>query len=161
MTVDQAKLQLAALAEDPRFKERTDARDATAFAEVTRLGRIARSMPPEPVAPINQMDVMTESVGRELESVQMRAESLRNDGFTELQVYEYLNDRPMPLAQRQYHDRELRVLKSDADFVRRYLAGDLSARAEMRRHTSALTMRVGTLDEINAWEAAHKGRKPA
>lgn len=158
---EQAGAQLAALRADPKFLERIEARDANAFAENTRLYRLSIGMTAEPQAPINAMDVMTESVGRELQDVQMRAESLRNDGFSPVQIYEYLNDRPMPLAQREIHQRELQALKSDPDFVRRFLGGNLSARAEMRRVTAALTMRVGTLDEINAWEAAHKGRKPA
>jgi hypothetical protein len=160
LSPDQAQARRDHLAADQKFQDRIAAKDAAAFEEHTKLWRVAHGMSPEPQVPINAMNVMTETIGRELQSVQMRAESLRGDGLNETQIYEYLNGRPMPLGQRQIHERELRVLKSDTGFVQRYLAGDLAARAEMRRHNTALTMRVGTLDEINAWERAHLGKKP-
>jgi hypothetical protein len=151
----QAQARIEARATDPQFAARVAARDPVAFAENTRDWRIAHGMTPEPVAPINTTDVMTETIGRELEDVQRRADSLRADGFNEPQIYQYLNGRPIPFREHQFHERELRVLKSDQAFVQRFLAGDLSARAELRRHNAALTMRVGTLAEIDAWDRAH------
>jgi len=52
----------------------------------------------------------------------------------------------------------LKRLKSDPEFVKKYLAGDLAARDTMRRHSVGSVMRTGTLSEIQTWELAHYGK---
>jgi hypothetical protein len=66
-----------------------------------------------------------------------------------------LNARPIPLGERRYHEQELARLKRDQTWVQKYLGGDPEARRQMRMHTSALTLPVGTLEQINAWKTAH------
>lgn len=155
-----AQARRDALAADPAFQERVKLRDATAFDEATKLWRISHGMPAEPVMPVNAVDVMTESIGRALQEVQMRADGLRNDGFNETQIYEYLNGRPVPLRERQDAERALANLKRDKTFLQRLTDGDPAARYEYRRVHVNLTMPVGTLEQIEAWEAAHARRKP-
>jgi hypothetical protein len=77
------------------------------------------------------------------------------DGMDDESIYQVLNGRPMPLAERRWHEQELARLKRDQAWVQRYFDGDCEARLQMRKHTAALTLPVGTLEQINAWETAH------
>jgi hypothetical protein len=70
-------------------------------------------------------------------------------------IIEYVNGRPVPQAQHDYHTREFARLKADRAFVARYLSGEIEARRELDRHIFGRKMRVGTLAEIEAWEKAH------
>jgi hypothetical protein len=79
----------------------------------------------------------------------------RNTTMTEQQIVEYVNNRPIPQAQRDHHIREWNRLKSDPAMVRPWADGDLEARREFDRHGYGRKMRVGTLAEIEAWEHTH------
>lgn len=159
-TPEAAAAQMEVLKQDPEFMKRATGKDPVAFSEYNKLWRIAHGMPGEPYAPINEIDVMTQSRGRELADTQTHAEGLRQVGFTETQIYEYLNGRPMPLAERQGHEREKVRLEKDKAFIQRYLDGDPDARYRMRLVHAALSMPVGTQEQISEWERAHAGRKP-
>ena len=80
---------------------------------------------------------------------------LRSDGFHDEAIYQVLNARPIPLTERRWHEQELARLKRGQVWVQKYFEGDRDAREKMRKHTAALTMPVGTLEQINAWETAH------
>ena len=53
---------------------------------------------------------------------------------------------------------EIKRLKSDPDFVKKYLEGNLDTRDTMRRHHVGSTMRTGTIEEIRQWELSHYGK---
>jgi hypothetical protein len=154
-----AQARRDALTADPAFQERIKQRDASAFDEAGKLWRIAHGMPLEPTPPVNAVDVMTESIGRALQEVQTRADGLRNDGFSEVQIYEYLNGRPIPLRERQDAERALASLKRDRAFQQRLNDADPTARYEWRRVHVNLSMPVGTQEQIRQWERAHHARR--
>jgi hypothetical protein len=103
-------------------------------------------------------DVMEQMQGRALQLAEQHQDSLLESGISPQGTYEYLNSRPIPAAEKEYHERELRCLKSDPDFVKKYLAGNLEARDTMRRHTVGSVMPVGSLQDIQNWELAHYGK---
>ena len=158
---------MAALDASPEFQARVKAGDATAFAERTKLWRIAHNMTPEPAAPVNTIDVLSEMSGRALAETQARAESMRRDGLSDLAIYEFLNGRPVPLAEHQAAQRQLARLKADKAFLQRLRDGDPDARREYRRVHLNISMPVvensvdGQLQpSIAAWEKAHANTKP-
>jgi len=156
------------LTADPAFMARAKEGDVKAFDEYNRAWRISRGMSPEPVSTVNEIDVLTQMGDRAIAEFESRAESLRADGLSELAIYEYLNGRPVPLAEHQEAQRQLARLKSDKAFLQRLNDGNPDARREWRRVHLNISMPVvhnstdGKLQpEIAAWEAAHKSRKPA
>jgi hypothetical protein len=140
---------------DVAFQKRIEARDPQAFKEHTELWRIAHGMAAEPQPPQTMPDVFQQVNERVLRETETRADLLRRDGLDDESVYQVLNGRPMPLAERRWHEQELARLKRDQAWVQRYFDGDREARLQMRQHTAALTLPVGSLAEINAWEQAH------
>lgn len=159
-TPEAAEARRQEMLRDPAFMERVGNKDAAAFDEYNRIWRQARGMTPEPVAAVNVNDVFAESNARALAQTEQHAEGLRNDGFTELQIYQYLNGRPCPLAERQQAERTLANLKADKAFQQRKADGDPAARHEWRRVHVELSMPVGTLEQIQQWEQAHAARAP-
>lgn len=154
-TPSSAEERMAALNQDPAFQERVSKNDATAFAEYNQLWRIQHGLPVEPRSATSAIDVMTETIGRELVDAQRRADSLRSDGFSEDGIYQVLNGRPILADEKRFHQQELDRLKRDNAWVQKYMDGDKEARLQMRRRTAAITMPAGTLEQIRAWEAAH------
>jgi len=61
---------------------------------------------------------------RAIAEFESRAESLRADGLSKLAIYEYLNGRPVPLAEHQEAQRQLARLKSDKAFLQRLNDGN-------------------------------------
>jgi hypothetical protein len=51
--------------------------------------------------------------------------------------YQFMNGRPIPAAEKEFHEREIRRLKSDKAWVARYLGGELEARETMAAIPSA------------------------
>jgi hypothetical protein len=160
ISVEQAAARMETLKTDENFQKRVAAKDPAAFAEHLKLWRITRHLPAEVETPINSVDVIKESIGRDLAIAETRADSLRDVGFTETQVYQYLNGRPIPFEEKQIHERELARLQKSPDFVQKYMRNDPEAVLKMRLLHVGLSMRVGTLDQINEWERLHEGRKP-
>jgi hypothetical protein len=156
LTPETAASAMDALKADPKFMERVVAKDATAFGEYNRLWRVSHGLPAEAQPAINTDDVFKETHARAVRETETRADMLRADGLAEESVYQILNGRPIPLAERRIHEQELARLKRDQAWVQRYLAGDREARLQMRSHTAALTLPIARdLAEINAWERAH------
>jgi hypothetical protein len=147
--------RMAQLKDDTAFQERVAARDPEAFAEHTKLWRIAHGMTPEPQPAVNNDDVFKEANARVARETEARADLLRQDGLPDESVYQILNGRPIPLAERQWHQQELARLKRDKAWVQRYFEGDREARQQMRTHSAAMTLPVGSLEQINAWQTAH------
>lgn len=141
----------AALRGSPEHQQRLGA-----LWQIANTGR-APNQPPQDVAAV--MENMTE---QEAERREQYGESLWQSGaYTAEQVYEIVNQRPIPAAEQRYHQEELASLKKDPEFVARYLRGDRDAVREMKRHISGAALPIGTLEEIEAWEAAHSFRKSA
>jgi len=166
-TANDVLAKMAELDADPKFQERVKDGDAKAFEERGALWRIAHGMTPTPQAAVNTADVFGEMNARALAETESRAESLRADGISEVGIYEYLNGRPVPLAEHQEAQRQLARLKADKGFQRKLRDNDMDARREWRRVHLNISMPVvsnsvdGKLQpEIAAWEAAHKDRKP-
>jgi len=151
-----AVARMEQLKSDAAFQERISKGDATAFAEHETLWRLAHGLPAEKQPVVNTADVFAQANARAAAETQTRAEMLRADGLSDHQAYEILNARPISLDERRWHERELNTLKRDQAWVQRYMAGDGEARRQMRTHTAALTLPIGTLEQINVWEEAHK-----
>lgn len=157
-TADDASVRIDQLKADPQFMDRIKAGDPAAFAKHTKLWRIQHGMTPTPQPPQHSGDVMEQMQGRALHLAEQLQEQLLDTGIGPEGVYQYMNSRPIPLAEKEFHEREIRRLKSDPEWVKKYLAGNLEARDTMRRHTVGSVMRTGTIDEIRQWEIAHYGK---
>jgi len=162
-----AALRMAEMDASPAFKERVKNGDISAYAEREQLWRVAHGMTPKPVAAVNTDDVFSQMGAAALAQTQARAESLRNDGLSERQIYEYLSGRPIPLVEYQDAQRQLARLRTDKAFQQRLRDKDPSAIYEWRRTHVNISMRTvsnsvdGTLQpEIAAWESAHANTKP-
>jgi hypothetical protein len=166
-TPEAAATRMAEMDADPAFRDRVKNGDTAAYAEREKLWRVAHGMTPEPRPAVNEIDVLTQMGGRTLAETQARAESLRNDGLSELAIYEYLNGRPVPLAEHQAAQREIARFKTDKAFQQRLRDKDPRAIFEYRRAHINVAMPVvsnsvdGQLQpEIAAWERAHATTKP-
>jgi hypothetical protein len=156
LTPEAAADQMAVLRDDGAFQERVRKGDASAFAEHERLWRVAHGLPAEKQPAVNLGDVFAEANARALRETETRADMLRADGLSDESVYQILNGRPIPLAERRIHEQRLQQLKRDQSWVQKYLAGDPEARLQMRSHTAALTLPVArSLDDIHRWEISH------
>jgi len=167
VTPEAASAKMAELDASPEFKERLKNGDISAYAQREELWRLAHGMPAKPQPAVNEIDVLTQMAGRELAETQSRAESLRRDGLSEIQIYQYLNGRPIPMAERQAAERQLVRLKADKSFQQRLRDKDPSAIYEWRRTHVNLSMPTvsnsvdGTLQpEIVAWQRAHANTEP-
>jgi hypothetical protein len=151
-----ATARMEQLKNDPAFQERVRKGDAQAFTEHEKLWRLAHGLPAEKQQAVNSSDVFAETNARVLRETETRADLLREDGLSDEQTYQILNGRPIPLAERRWHEQELSRLKRDQAWVERYLQGDREARLQMRKHTAALTLPIArSLADVNAWETAH------
>lgn len=147
---------------DASYREAAANGDATRQQELAALFQISRfgSAPTPPPENFDQVRAeMDTRAGRERAAY---AEGLRQSGaYTDEQIHEIINQRPIPLEQKRYHEQELAALKKDREFVARYLRGDRDAVREMKRHIAGSSLPVGTLDQINAWKEAHPFRGAA
>lgn len=141
----------AALQGSPEHQQRL-----SALWQITHFG----SAPTPPPENFDQVRAEMDSrAGRERAQF---AEGMRQSGaYTDEQIHQVVNGRPIPAEEKRWHEQQLKLLKSDRELVRRYLNGEHTAVQKMRLHISGAAMRVGTLDEIKAWEAAHPFRKSA
>jgi hypothetical protein len=71
------------------------------------------------------------------------------------QITEIVNGRPAPREEIAWHEKQFRLLKSDAELTRKYLAGDLETRQRFDPHIIGRKMRPGTPQQIAAWEKVH------
>jgi hypothetical protein len=140
---------------DETFQQRVQAGDPEAFAEHTKLWRVAHGLPAEPQMPVNTQDVLTQHSSRAVAEAEQRMELYLTKGFSAESAYQIVNQRPIPFGERQHHDRELARLKNDQAFMDRLRRQDSAARLEYDSHVIALSLPIGTLADINRWESAH------
>jgi hypothetical protein len=76
-------------------------------------------------------------------------------GYSALQVHQILGGRPIPAAEREFHDQRFEVLKKDVEFMQRWSRGDREAVLEMKLHASGRKLPVGTLEQIQDWDRRH------
>ena len=157
-TADDASVRMDRLKADPQFMNRVKAGDAAAFQEHTKLWRIAHGMTPTPQPPRHTGDLMKEMQGHALQLAEQHHENLLEGGIGPEGVYQYMNGRPIPPEEKEIHIREIKRLKSDKEFIRKYLDGNLEARETMRRHHIGSVMRTGTIEDIRARELVHYGK---
>lgn len=144
-----ALLNDKAYADAARTGNATHCQELAALWQIEHLG--SAPQPPQTFGDVERQ--MADRVSRETAEY---AEHLRTTvNFSEQQVNEIVNRRPIPETEHRWHQQQLATLKSDRDFVARYLRGDREAVFEMRRHISATALPVGTLAEIQAWEARY------
>jgi hypothetical protein len=141
---------------DEAFQQRVQAGDPEAYAEHTRLWRVAHGLPAEPQMPVNTQDVLTQHSSRAVAEAEQRMELYQTKGFSAEAAYEIVNQRPIPFQERQHHERQLSRLKNDQAFMDRLRRQDSAARLEYDSHVVALSLPVGTLEDINRWQLAHK-----
>jgi hypothetical protein len=96
---EPATAELAAAPEelkaDPKWIERVKARDLDAFAEHTRLWRVAHGMPAEPTPVVNTSDVFAQQHERQRQEHEQHADTYRAAGLGEEPIYEILNRMPV------------------------------------------------------------------
>jgi hypothetical protein len=155
ISAETALQRMQELREDTKFMERVAARDAEAFAEHTRLWRVAHGLSVEPTPPHSPVDIGTEADARVIAAVQEHAGFYRDRGYTEQQQIEIVGGRPITMEERRWHEAQYNMKRSSAEFMRRWSAGDLEAIREMNNH--AIGMRglpLGTLEDIKRWEGS-------
>ena len=149
---EAAAEQLQQLRDDPKFQERIAARDAEAFAENTRLWRLAHGMTPEPEPPQSPVQVDAEADARVVAAVQQHAGFYRDRGYSELQQIEIVGNRPITVEEKRWHETQYNMKKSSAAFMAKWSSGDLDAIKQMNDHAIAMRLPLGTLADIQRWK---------
>jgi len=132
-TPELASERLAALRADPEFKARIDAKDPAAFAENTRLWRIANGMPPEPQPPATPEEIRQQMTERDLAIDDMRLATLEK--HVPMNDRERFEHRRGLATRQQVEDAKRRQERMLADraFGARVLNGDRDAVDEWLR----------------------------
>jgi hypothetical protein len=120
------------------------------------LWQLERGIQPPPPETIEQAE---QQIGDRLERDRlMHASALHSSAeFSPEAVDQIVGQRPIPAQERAIAQRRLEAMQKDEAFRRRYLSGDRQAALEYKAAAiCARGMPVGTLDQIRAWEAAHK-----
>jgi hypothetical protein len=74
-------------------------------------------------------------------------------GYIGLQVHEILNRRPMLQHERDYHEGRFQSMKNDAEFMKRWRAGDRAAVLEMKIAISGRALPLAkSMAEVEAWQ---------
>jgi hypothetical protein len=115
------------------------------------VARVAHGLSPVPQPPHDVVDVEAEMDGRVVAALQQHADVLRKQGFDENQILQIVGQRPILAGEREWHQNQIALLKKDPEFVRRYLSGGYEEGLRMRKHQAALSLPVGTLDDIRRW----------
>jgi hypothetical protein len=138
------------------MKEALSGSDTAANQKMLALWQLSRGIQPPPAQTVEQ--VQQQTVDRAERDRLTHAAALRSaaEGITDEQVRQIQYGRPIPREEKEIAQRHLEALKRDKGFVEKYLAGDRAAALEMRLTSiAARGMQVGSLEQINAWEAAH------
>src|SRR5262249_45010769 len=143
--------QMEALKADPKFMERVSARDPEAFSQYNQLWRISRGLTPEPEPPQTAVHVGAEADERVMRDLQQHSDVLRRQGFDENQINEIVGRRPITMQERDWHQNQINILKRDHAFMQRWAAGDIEAIQKIQRHSVALSLPIGTLEDIERW----------
>lgn len=133
--------------------------DTAKQAELSALWQIENyGTAPQPSENFGDIErQMDDRAGRELASY---AEHLRQSvDFTDEQIHDIIHRRPISIGEKQFHERQLSILKSDREFVARYLRGDREAVLKMQTHISGTALPVGTAEQEQAWRARYPFKK--
>jgi len=129
--------------------------DVAKQKEMAALYQIERGVAPTPRASSAE-DVEAQMQSRAQAAAEQHGAALRAQAdFTDEQIHTIVGQRPILADERQWHINQLNRLKQDKEFVRRYLDGDRDAGLKMRLHTAASVLPIGTLADIERWEAAN------
>jgi len=147
-TPELASERLAALRADPEFKARIDAKDPAAFAENTRLWRIANGMTPEPQPPATPEQIRQQMTERDLAIEEMRLATLEKYGARmEDGTRRFEHRRGLATAEQvEYARREVERMKRDVAFAQRVVAGDPDAVDRWLRFGRVASMQVAPAD---------------
>jgi hypothetical protein len=155
-TPDLASARRTELLADSKYCEAARNGDAAKQTELSQLYLIERGIAPSP-PPESVDDVEIRALDRASRDHAVHIESLKRDAdYTPQQIHEIANLRPIPVAEKEHHQRELAKLQKDAGAVKAYLAGDREMATRFKLHAiGARGMPTGSLEQIRAWEAAH------
>jgi hypothetical protein len=149
-----ARIRMGELTNDPEFMKRVTAKDAEAFAEYNRLWRVSRGMPPEPLPPFSQEEVVKEADQREVRQLQEHDGVLERQGYTPEQRLEIIGQRPIVAEEKALHARLYNEKRNNREFMNRWIGGDPQAIKEMHDHAIAMRMPDGSLEDVRRWEGS-------
>jgi hypothetical protein len=122
-TPDLASARRTELLADSKYCESARNGDSAKQTELSQLYLIERGIAPSPL-PESVDDVEIRVLDRAGRDHLVHVETLRQSGFSEQQAREAAGQRPVPLAERQYHERELALLLKDRGAREKILNGD-------------------------------------
>jgi hypothetical protein len=156
ITAEAAGATRASLMANPEFAKAALAGNKEHQLQLRDLWMLERSI--QPPAPASVADVEKVALDRAEQQRVAHVSALRHTAdFTEQQINEMVNLRPIPAAEKEYHQRELALLMKDNGAVKLYLAGDREMRTRFSLHSiGAKGLPVARdLAEIEAWKRAH------
>ena len=139
---------------DSKYCEAARNGDVAKQTELAQLYLIERGIAPSP-PPESVDDVEIRALDRASRDHLVHVESLkRTADYTEQQIHEIANLRPVPLAEKQYHERELAKLQRDKEAVKKYLDGDREMRTRFSLHAIGAKglPTAKNLAEIEEWQ---------
>jgi len=151
LTPETAAQRMEDLKASPEFMAKVAAKDPAAFDEYNKAWRVAHGLTPEPLPPQSPTDVDTERDARVVAAVQQHAAVLRRQGFNDDQVTEIVGRRPITLQEREFHQNQIERLRRDQAFMARWSNGDIEAIHTIQKHSIALSLPTGTLQDIERW----------
>jgi hypothetical protein len=110
--------------------------------------------PQPPQTPEQVFAQMDDAAAERLESYGNSLQA--STALTPDQIREIVNNRPIPVEERNFHEQQWNLLKKDPGLVKRYLSGDAEVRARFDKHAFGRKMRTGTIEEIEAWRKAYE-----
>ena len=150
-----AQLRAELMGNKDFMKEALSGSDTAANQKMLALWQLSRGIQPPPAQTVEQVQQQTAD---RLERDRLtHVSALRSSAeFSDKAVEQIVGQRPIPIEEKRIAERRLAMLQKDQEFVKRYLAGDRQAALEFKAAAiCARGLPVGTLEQINAWEAAH------
>ena len=150
-----AQLRAELMGNKDFMKEALSGSDTAANQKMLALWQLSRGIQPPPAQTVEQVQQQTAD---RLERDRLtHVSALRSSAeFSDKAVEQIVGQRPIPIEEKRIAERRLAMLQKDQEFVKRYLAGDRQAALEFKAAAiCARGMPVGTIEQINAWEAAH------
>jgi hypothetical protein len=160
ITPEAAAQTRASLMADQKFSAAALAGDKEKLSQLAALWQLERSI--QPPAPTTEADVERVTLDRAEQQRAADTSALQHTAaFTPEQINEIVNLRPIPAAEKEYHQRELELLKKDAGAVKLYLAGDREMSTRFKLHAiGARGLPVARdLAEIEDWQ--RRFRRPS
>ena len=157
---ESAAATRAALMADPEFTKAALV-DGAKQKQLADLWMIERGMVPAVPLPstpsaADVRAVESQAEARVAREQAVQAENLRSAGLTAKAIYEVLGGRPMPADEKAFWERELDAIMRSKELKQKILDGDPEVTRKFRTASiGARALRVGTLEEIQAWDAAH------